>query len=277
MSKKNNIAISGNIIIEKNDVIIDKINKLNSGVIVEVDRRDLVELSGKNVLSPVFNNSDLFLAGVRGFCFFPERPIFIEKDIPQHFSKYSETAIYNTTLDEYVEFFDFGRGYLDHHINFVKNRFVSFDSVDFLAFSAYNTNSGPIFLDLVFVDELSCFTTFISSIRAGESSPSVVFNHDYMLGMILDGKNVNSDLSSTIFKTLTSCLISLISMDYRLFCSDLSVENINDKLNTQKNNFEKIVKNDLMCSGLLDEKIINEVTDGMFSFFSKVVIDISKQ
>lgn len=265
------VTISGNVIIERPESITKKINEMNSGRIVELNRAELLEISNNTILSKSFDKDDIFLAGVRGFCFFPERPQIKQSNLQSHFEKYNNTAIFNTNLHDFVEFFDFGSGFFDHHHSVASSRFVSLDSVDFIAFHAKRTKSLTLFLDLIFIDEKSCFTALISCIGNNESLATEILSVKFNLEEIIDVQCHVDHSVSSIFKTLTSCLMSLISMDYSIFCSSISDSNMDEVMSTQLDNFSKIIRNDFLSSGMSGMKTIDIISRDMFLFFSSVV------
>lgn len=271
--KKNNsiLTLSGNLIIERDCTITDKIEKMNSGHVVEFKRSELIELSNNSITSKSFFDENVFLAGVKGFCFFPERPSVIRHDLPAHFAKYKETAFFNTDPSDFIEFFDFNSGFFDHHHSLISSRFLDFGSVDFIAFHAKKTSSLTIFLDLFFIDNQSRFTATISCASKDDALVKEIISVDFNLNEIINISGTVNSLASSIFKTLVSCLMSLISMDYSLFCSSISESNKKSVMSIQYENFNKVIKNDFLSSGLSDEKTIEMVKNDMFLFFSKTI------
>lgn len=273
--RKNNkvLTLSGNIIIERDSSISEKIDKMNAGHVVEFKRCELPELSNNSVTSRSFFNDDIFLAGVRGFCFFPERPELNLRDLPAHFVKYTDTAFFNSDPSDFIEYFDFCSGYFDHHQAIISSRFLDSGSVDFIAFHAKRTKLLTLFLDLVFIDSKSCFTAIISCAGKGDAAIREVFSVEFNLNKLVGFNGLVDSSASLIFNTLTSCLVSLISMDYSLFCSCISESTKDVIMSIQLENFNKVVKNDFLLSGLSEDNYesIDKIKSDMFLFFSKVV------
>lgn len=274
MIKSNNLlTLSGNIIIERDPSVSEKIDKMNAGHVVEFKRCELSELSNNSVTSKSFFNDDVFLAGVRGFCFFPERPELKFRDLPAHFVKYTDTVFFNSDPSGFMEYFDFCSGYFEHHQSIISSRFLDSGSVDFIAFHAKRTKLLTLFLDLVFIDSKSCFTAIISCAGNGDVAIREVFSVEFNLNALIGSNGLVDSSASLIFNTLTSCLVSLISMDYSLFCSCISESTKDVIMSIQLENFNKVVKNDLLLSGLSEDNYesIDKIKSDMFLFFSKVI------